>query len=100
MQLLTPGIFVEIIKDVSVRITPIDKDTAMKMIREIRGYPMLAGARGQKAANIDAIANTIVKVARLHAKHKEIVELDLNPVFVDEKGLKVADVRMLKEAKG
>ncbi|MCD6522328.1 MAG: acetate--CoA ligase family protein [Candidatus Diapherotrites archaeon] len=93
------GIFVEIIKDISVRITPITKEDAKEMIKEIRGYPLLAGARGRKPVDMDAIADIIIRIAKLHTKRKDIVELDLNPVFVDEHGAKVVDVRMIREVK-
>ncbi|BAA30853.1 212aa long hypothetical protein [Pyrococcus horikoshii OT3] len=59
------GIFVEILKDVSFRVAPISKDDALEMIKEIKAYPILAGARGEKPVNIEALADIIVKVGEL-----------------------------------
>lgn len=89
------GIFVEVLKDVSVRVTPISKRDAEKMVKEIRGYPILAGARGEKAVNIKTIVETILKISKMVDKEKQIKELDINPLFVDEKGVKAADVRVI-----
>jgi len=88
------GIFVEIMKDISLRIAPIDKKEALAMIKEIKGYPILAGARGQKPVNIDKLAEMIASVSKMLAENK-IQELDLNPVFVNEKDCFPVDVRMI-----
>lgn len=89
------GIFVEVLKDVSVRITPIGKRSAEKMVREIRGYPLLSGVRGEKPVKIEAIVDTIVKVSKMVERERQIKELDINPLFVDEKGVKAADIRVI-----
>jgi len=89
------GIFVEIMKDVSLRIAPIDQREAMAMIKEVKGYPILAGARGQKPANLEKLAEMIASVSRMLSEN-DIQELDLNPVFVNEKGCLPVDVRMMK----
>lgn len=89
------GIFVEIMKDVSLRIAPIDKKEAMEMIKEVKGYPILAGARGQKPVNLEKLAEIIASVSRMLSEN-DIQELDLNPVFVNEKDCLPVDVRMLK----
>jgi len=88
------GIFVEILKDVSLRMAPIDQDEAVSMIKEVRGYRLLTGARGNKEADIDALANTLVKISQMAiALEGRLQELDLNPVIVLPKGqgAKVAD---------
>lgn len=90
------GIFVEIIRDFSVRVAPVSKRQALEMIREIRGYPVLAGARGRPPIAIDELARVIVAVSRLHVDYPEIVELDINPLFANPKGCIAADVRMLR----
>ena len=89
------GIFVEVLKDVSIRATPIARRDAEKMVKEIRGYPLLAGVRGEKAVDIKAIVDTILKVSKMVDKEKRIKELDINPLFVDENGIKAADVRVI-----
>ena len=89
------GIFVEVLKDVSIRATPITKRDAKKMLKEINGYPILAGARGEKPVNLNALVETIMKVSKMVDKERKIKELDINPLFVDEKGVKAADVRVI-----
>jgi acetyl-CoA synthetase (ADP-forming) len=90
------GIFVEILKDTSLRIAPIDKKEAMEMIQEIKAYKILEGARGKKGVNIDEIANVIVKLSKL-AEEKKIKEIDFNPVIVNEKTAKIVDARIMVE---
>lgn len=89
------GIFVEILKDVSFRVAPITKEEALDMIREIKAYPILAGARGEKPVNIDALAKFIVKVSQLAVELPEIKELDINPIFAYEDSAVAVDARML-----
>lgn len=91
------GIFVEILKDVAFRIAPIDKQEAFDMIKEIKSVKVLEGVRGRKAVNIDAIANILVKTGKLALENKKIMELDFNPVIVDEKIAKIVDVRIIVE---
>jgi acyl-CoA synthetase (NDP forming) len=90
------GIFVEIYKDVSFRVTPIDKKEALEMISEIKGYPILKGIRGRKPADIDAVADVLVSVSEL-AQKENIVELDINPLIVGEKGAVAVDARAMIE---
>ena len=80
------GIFVEILKDVSFRIVPVNEEDAREMIQEIKAYPILAGVRGKEQRDIDAIVKIILKVSELVSRYKQINQLDLNPIFVYEKG--------------
>lgn len=91
------GIFVEVVKDVSLRVLPLDSYEIEKMIKEIKGYPLLAGYRGEKVKDIEAIKEIIEKIAFLSEEFPEIKEIDLNPVFVyDEgKGASVVDARII-----
>lgn len=91
------GIFVEVLKDVSFRVTPLTKMDANEMIREIKGFPILTGVRGQKAVSIDAIADIITKVSLLAIENLGISELDLNPVFASEDGASIVDARIILE---
>ena len=88
------GIFVEVYKDVSFRVTPIDKKEALRMISEIKGYPILRGIRGKKPADIDAISDVLVKVSDL-AEKENIIELDINPLIVNESGAVAVDARAM-----
>ncbi|MEA3155836.1 MAG: hypothetical protein QOK44_3425, partial [Betaproteobacteria bacterium] len=88
------GIFAEVLKDVSFRLAPVTPAVAREMIAEIKGYPVLAGVRGKPAADIAALADAIVRVSALAIDLKDhLAELDINPLFVMEKGrgVKAAD---------
>lgn len=88
------GIFVEILKDVSFRVAPVDHKEALSMIEEIRGYGVLAGARGRAKADVDALADVLVKVSRMAlTMGPQVEELDINPLIVlpEGKGVRVAD---------
>jgi acetyl-CoA synthetase (ADP-forming) len=91
------GIFVEILKDVTFRIAPLTMEDAMEMIREIKGYPLLKGYRGQPPADENAIIDTIMKTSKLLIDLPQISQLDLNPIFVYEKGAKIVDARIILE---
>ncbi|MDF1556716.1 MAG: acetate--CoA ligase family protein [ANME-2 cluster archaeon] len=89
------GIFVEICKDVSFRVTPVNREMAQQMILEIKGSPILGGARGRTAVDIEAMIDVITGLSRLLEKHPEIVELDINPLVVYPKEAIAVDARML-----
>jgi len=89
------GIFVEVFKDVSLRVAPVDGAMALDMIKEIKGYPILKGARGKKGVDIDALADIIVKTSGLMMAEGDVLELDMNPVMAYEKGAIAVDARAL-----
>lgn len=91
------GVWVEVLKDVSFRLAPLSIDDAREMIREVKGYPVLAGMRGNPPADIDAIAGIIQKAGQLIADFPEISELDINPTFVFDagKGAIAVDARIV-----
>ncbi|MFB3853166.1 MAG: acetate--CoA ligase family protein [Vicinamibacterales bacterium] len=89
------GIHTEILRDISLRVAPVDRLEAEAMIHEIRSFPILAGARGKPPCDLSALADVIATVSRLPFVYPEIAEIDLNPVFVFEKGLFVGDVRVI-----
>lgn len=91
------GIFVEVLKDVVFRITPVTKQEAKMMITEIKAYPVLKGYRNQPPLDTNAIADIIANTSKLVTDHQEIKELDLNPVMVYEKGAKTVDARIILE---
>jgi acetyltransferase len=88
------GIYVEALKDVTFRVAPIDRREATDMPDEIRSYNLLLGVRGEKPADLDAIADTILKISQLSVEFPEIVELAINPVMVFEAGKGVMGVDM------
>jgi acyl-CoA synthetase (NDP forming) len=91
------GIMVEILKDVSFRIVPITRRDANQMIKEIKGYPVLEGYRGQEPANITALEDMLLKLSDFVDKNPEIKELDLNPIFAYKDGAVAVDARVILE---
>jgi acetate---CoA ligase (ADP-forming) subunit beta len=92
------GILVEVLKDVSFRIVPLEKRDAAEMITEIKGFPVLKGYRGQDPADIPYLEDLIVKVSDFVDKNPEIKELDLNPVFAYKDGAIAVDARIILES--
>lgn len=88
------GTLVELLKDVSFRIVPLSRQDAAEMISEVRGARVLEGMRGAKPADIAALKDLLLRVSDLVSKNPDIEEMDLNPVFVYEKGVLVADARV------
>lgn len=91
------GILVEVLKDVSFRIVPVSERDAGEMIRDIKGYPILEGYRGQPPASVPALEKLIVKVSQFVAKNAHIRELDLNPVFAYPDKVVAVDARIILE---
>jgi len=91
------GIFVEVFKDVSFRVAPVGPRSASEMIKEIRAYSMLAGARGKKARDIRSVEEFIQRLSVLALTHPEIKELDINPLIVNDEGSGcfIADARIM-----
>ncbi|MBU0530825.1 MAG: acetate--CoA ligase family protein [Candidatus Aenigmatarchaeota archaeon] len=90
----TGGILVEVIKDFSIRLIPIEKRDASEMIKEIKGYKILKGVRGNKAVDFNALEDCLMNLSRMIEKNPQIQELDINPLFVDHKGVVAADYRI------
>ena len=91
------GILVEVLKDVSFRIVPLTKRDTREMIKEIKGYPLLEGYRGQEPADVSFLEDLLVKVSDFVDKNTEIKELDLNPIFAYKDGAVAVDARVILE---
>ncbi|HTY74058.1 MAG TPA: acetate--CoA ligase family protein [Candidatus Nanoarchaeia archaeon] len=91
------GIFVELLKDVNFRVAPITKDDAKEMITQLKAFPLLNGYRGEKPADIDALAEILYNVSKIVLDNPEIKEMDLNPVMAYPKGAKTVDARIILE---
>jgi acetyltransferase len=91
------GIMVEVMKDVSIRLAPIDTGAAMEMLGELSGKRILGRFRGMREADLEAAARILVQVSLLMHHFPQIREMDLNPVSLDNegKGAVVLDVRLL-----
>lgn len=89
------GIYVEVFKDVSFRIAPISKEDAHEMIRDVKAYSILKGVRGEKSSDIDSLVDILLKVSQMSIDFPEILEMDINPVKVFEKGYYAVDFRII-----
>jgi len=89
------GIFVEIYKDVSFRVCPISKKDAEQMLDELKGKKLLEGIRGIKPVNRKALIDAMVSVSKLPEQIKGLEELDINPLFSNEKESVAVDARIV-----
>ena len=86
------GIFVEMFKDVAIRLVPLVAEDADEMVQQLRAFPLLKGVRGQAPRELAAIRDGILAIARLVDAFDEIKELDLNPLLVLSEGQGAAAV--------
>lgn len=89
------GIYVELFKDVTFRLAPIDIYEADSMIKETKGYKILKGFRGREPANTDILKDILVKTSKIIAEHSDILELDLNPVRIFKHHAVVLDAKII-----
>jgi len=89
------GIMVEVLKDVSFRVVPLEERDAEQMIDEIRGSAILAGVRGQPPADKVAIKSALLKVSEFVQANPDVRELDLNPMMVYADGAIAVDARIV-----
>ena len=88
------GIYVEALKDVTFRVAPFSRQEAQEMINGIRSIQLLRGVRGEPPADMEAIIDTLLRMSQLVTEFPEIVEFDINPLIVYEKGRGVVGVDM------
>ena len=91
------GIYTEVLKDIVVHTAPVSTGEALQMIRSIRSFKILEGIRGQSPADLQALSEMIAAFSQLPYAYPKLKEADLNPVFVQEKGAIVGDVRLIFE---
>ncbi|MFO7461424.1 MAG: acetate--CoA ligase family protein [Desulfatiglandales bacterium] len=89
------GIFVEVLKDVSFRVAPLSKEDMDEMIREIKGYRLLTGIRGEKPKDVEAVKEVLARLNEIALGNPEIQEIDLNPLIVHERGVSIVDSRVI-----
>jgi acetyltransferase len=94
------GIFVEVLKDVAIRLLPVDEREAREMLKELRGYKVLEGVRGQGPRDIDALVKAMVGLSEIFAAHRNhLSDMEINPIMVRAQGGGVAavDVRLVRK---
>lgn len=92
------GIYIEVLKDVQVGISPITLNYAHKMIQQLKSYQIIQGVRGQEGINEDLYADVITRVAALCKAAPEIMEMDINPLIGNMKKLTAVDARIRIES--
>ncbi len=93
------GIYVEVLKDVAFRVAPVTLRDAQAMLTEIRTIALLRGARGERPADLDAIARAIVGLSCFVTDFPDLQELDINPLLALEQGTVALDARMIFKGK-
>ncbi|MDQ2923539.1 MAG: GNAT family N-acetyltransferase [Candidatus Dormibacteraeota bacterium] len=91
------GTATELLKDVSVRITPITRGDASRMVRSLKTFPQLDGYRGAPKSDVGALEDVLLRVSALVEAQPEIVEMDLNPLIVHPHGATAVDARIRLE---
>ena len=89
------GVFTEVLEDTACGIAPVSVDAARELLLSLRGAPILLGARGRAAVDLDALAEVVARVSRLAAAHPELLELELNPVLAGPDGVLALDARVV-----
>ncbi|MFW6100228.1 MAG: acetate--CoA ligase family protein [Bacteroidota bacterium] len=93
------GIFIEVLRDVSHNLAPVNKEEARQMIKNLKGYGIIQGVRGQEGINEVAFADAIVRVSSLIEAAPEITDMDINPLIGNSKEVKAVDARIKIEKK-
>ena len=91
------GIFIEVLKDVQSALAPITAAEAKEMLRQLKGYKILEGVRGQEGVNIDLYAEQVARVSALVQAAPEIAEMDLNPLLGNPRYVTAVDARIRLE---
>ncbi|MBW1690900.1 MAG: acetate--CoA ligase family protein [Deltaproteobacteria bacterium] len=91
------GVYVEVMKDISFRAFPLNRNEIMRMIEEVRSYPLLLGVRGERRRDIRGIIDTIIKLGTIIKRCEAISDIEINPLVAYEEGegVKALDVRIL-----
>jgi acetate---CoA ligase (ADP-forming) len=91
------GVMVELLKDVSVRLTPLSTQDASEMLRDLKTYPLLTGFRGSTPRDTHAVEDLLLRVSAMADDLPDIAELDCNPVIVHTAGATIVDARVRVE---
>ena len=88
------GIFIEVLKDVNSGLAPLTKEEAIRMIRSLKSYGIIKGARGQEGVNEELFAEIVLRLAALVTIAPEIFEMDLNPLLGKKDKVVAVDARI------
>jgi acyl-CoA synthetase (NDP forming) len=88
------GVYVEVLRDVVLRLAPLLDRDARRMIRDVRMFPLLEGVRGEPARDLDALEEVLLRASQLAERHPRIAEMDINPLFALERGVVAVDARV------
>jgi acyl-CoA synthetase (NDP forming) len=91
------GLFVEVLRDVSLRVLPAGADEVSRMLGELRGLPLLTGARGGTPADLDALAKVISDIGELACSMSGLRALEINPLWVCGNQVEALDVLVVTE---
>ncbi|HEU5086826.1 MAG TPA: acetate--CoA ligase family protein, partial [Roseiflexaceae bacterium] len=80
------GVYVEALKDISFRLAPLSRAEVHEQVRSIRAFPLLQGVRGEPPADLEATEETVLRISQLVTDFPEIVEMDINPLVVYNRG--------------
>jgi len=89
------GVFVEVFKDVSYRIAPLEEIDVDEMLSELKGNKLIHGFRGMEGVNIEDLKRVLISISTLLTDLQDIAEMDLNPIFGNSTGVRVADARII-----
>lgn len=90
------GIYVNFLRDVSYRLCPLTRSEAEEMVEETKAYTLLRGVRGEPPSDINSAVNVIQRISQIMTEFDEIVEMEINPLFVynEKKGCVAVDIKM------
>jgi acetyl coenzyme A synthetase (ADP forming)-like protein len=91
------GTLVELLHDVAIRVLPLSRDEGVRMVRSIRGYPLLSGYRGSPPLDEKALIDLLCKAGQMFSETEDLAEFDLNPVILYPEGLSVVDTRLYRK---
>jgi acyl-CoA synthetase (NDP forming) len=92
------GVQTEIMRDVTVRLAPLAPREAGEMLRSLAIYPLLTGYRGSAPVDLASLEDLVLRVSALVEAHREIAEMDLNPVIAGAGRTAAADARVRLES--
>ena len=97
------GVLVEVLRDVAIRLLPIDEDTARDMLRSLRGHTLLGRFRGREPRDIESVVQAMVGLSRIFIDQRDwLSDIEINPLIVlaEGEGVRAVDVRTVKRSAG